>query len=406
MNLERQFVATLAFNPELIGTVTVISSDFSDYRAGQIFGTVKGLIQEKKTPDIIMVTELMNFNSTENWLPDVTDIFSYVDIPANLDLMQECIKQESRIRDLKSAGTQFLQDIDKPDAVSNLRSILDQIESGASMGIVSGKQAMAELLEDIDARHRGEKAQGITTGFADIDACTGGLVSGDSIVIAARTSVGKTAFMCNLAVNCGVSCGIISGEQTRLAITRRLAAIAGEVNIQRMKTGQLLDDEWGKLTKAAEVITDRFQIFDASRPSINQIEREARAMGYRHGIEVLFVDYLQLIHNSNYPNDRRLQIADISARLKAIARDLQIAVVTLAQLNRGAVDKTPRISDLKESGAIEEDADQIILLYQEKDRPNNEITFDVQKNREGVTGPTHVLWIPEKMTFRSLSNEY
>ena len=407
MNLERQFISTIAANPHLAGSVTVKPSDFSDLRNARIYETVSNLVLEEKTPELFLITELLEFEHGGEWLGDVSDVFSYQDIPINLDLVQDRIKAESRLRQLKRAGTQFLADVDKPDSVSNLMSTIDKIDSDSTTGIVTGREALERVVAHYDAVKSGEIKPGIPTGLFDLDELTGGLVPGESIVVAARTSVGKTAFMCNLAANCGVPCGIISGEQSSEAIFRRIAAKAGRLSMQKLKTGKLASSDEMRLRELArQEFIEKLLIVDQSRPSIDLIEQQARAMHYRHGIQALFVDYLQIIHNSKYPNDRRLQVADISARLKAVARDLNIPVVMLAQLNREAVERAPRISDLKESGAIEEDADQIILLHHEKDRPKDQITASIQKNREGQTGDAHFLWEKETMTFRNLFDEY
>lgn len=397
MSIERQLAATLAAQPETIGQIYLTAGDFADFRAGVIFDCIRGLVQKQKTPDAVMVGEMLG----DDYWQDVLDVFAYQDIPANVDLMQERIKGEARKRSLKRVASQFMSDLD----VNSLLSQVEKIEGDSTNIVRDSASIVGDFVSDVELLASGQKKPGIQTGFIDLDDLCGGLVPGDSIVVAARTSVGKTAFMCNLVMNCGVPSGVVSGEQTDKALMRRMVAKVGGISMHNLKTGKLNQGEWERLRKAQETIRQTpLHIVDKARPSILEVEQYARTMHWNHGIKILFVDYLQLISNSAYPNDRRLQVADISARLKKLARDLNIPVVTLAQLNRGAVDHTPRISDLKESGAIEEDADLIMLLYREDDRPDYEVTVDVQKNREGATGITHLLWKKNRMTFENLGS--
>lgn len=396
--IERQLVSTLATHPEVLPQLSLDAGDFQDFRAGVIYQKVYDMVREGRDIDPVLVAEMLG----DDWLEDVVDVLSHAGSPRNVDLVQERIKTETKNRELKKLALRFAEDLD----IGSLMADVTKLEDAGAV-IQSSAQVMSQLNADIDAKRRGEKSQALTTGFFDLDDLGGGLVPGDSIVVAARTSVGKTAFMCNLAVNCDVPAGIISGEQTNMAIMRRITAKVGGLSMQRLKTGKMTGDEYSRYCKASEKLSNSpIHIVDKSRPSISEIEQYARSMKWKSDIQVLFVDYLQLITNLLFPNDRRLQIADISARLKKLAKDLNIPVVTLAQLNRGAVEHTPRISDLKESGSIEEDADQVMLLYREEGRGEYEVTCDVQKNREGATGKTHLIWKPHLMTFEGQNDGY
>ena len=403
MSIEKQLVSTLANNPELISMVQVTPDEFLDSRVGRIFGVVTDLIRGGREPDMFLIAETMNFDSKENWLPEIVDCFDQPAIAKNLPSYERVLRETKRKRQLKIAARQFTADLEdeNPAAVHSVMEEIRRVESRDSSLIQSLDSFVPKVIQHIDDVENGNKKPGLSTGLRDLDALLGGLIPGDQVVIAARTNVGKTAMMVNLAVNINAPCLIISGEQGGEQITQRVIAKMGGISAYRLRMGRLRDDEHAKLVTAATKIKENQKIFivDKSRPSIDDIEQLARAAKWQHNIEAVFIDYLQLI---NHPTekDKRLQIVDISKRGKELAKELNIPVVMLAQLNRNAEGRTPRISDLKESGSIEEDADAIVLLYPaERD---GQLTMDLQKHRNGPKGLFEVNWNPEFMRAEDL----
>jgi len=404
MSIEKQIVSTLAAYPELISMIQITADEFTDARVGRIFTTVSDLIQDGREPDLILVAETMNFNSSENWLPEIGDCFDHPSIPKNLPSYERVVRETKRKRQLKTASRSFVNDLEgeNPSAVHNVMEELRRIEGKDSSLIKSLDSIIPLVVQHIDDVENGNKKPGLQTGLRDLDMLLGGLIPGDEIVVAARTSVGKTAMMVNFAVNINAPCLIISGEQGCEQIAQRVIAKMGGISAYRLRQGRIRADEHLKLAETAAKIKQNQKIFivDKSRPSIDDIEQLARAAKWQHNIEAVFIDYLQLI---NHPTekDKRLQIVDISKRGKQLARELDIPVIMLAQLNRNAEGRTPRISDLKESGSIEEDADAIILLYPHEDNPS-QLTMDLQKHRNGPTGCFQVSWNPEYMRAEDL----
>lgn len=404
MSIEKQLVSTLAANPELISMIQITAAEFTDPRTARIFTAVTKLIHDGRDPDMILVAETMNFDTTENWLPEIADCFDQPAIPKNLPSYESVLRETKRKRQLKSASRGFVNDLEgeNPSAVHNVMEEIRRIESKDSSLIKPLDSIVPLVVQHIDDVESGNKKPGLQAGLRDLDMLLGGLIAGDQVVIAARTSVGKTAMMVNFAVNIDAPCLIISGEQGSEQIAQRVIAKMGGISAYRLRQGRIRTDEHLKLAETAAQIKTNQKIFivDKSRPSIDDIEQLARAAKWKHNIQAVFIDYLQLI---NHPTekDKRLQIVDISKRGKQLARELDIPVIMLAQLNRNAEGRTPRISDLKESGSIEEDADAIILLYPHEDNPS-QLTMDLQKHRNGPTGCFQVSWNPEFMRAEDL----
>lgn len=403
MSIEQQMVCTLAYNPEMISAVTVKPDDFSNRRVGQIFGAVVDLIRDGKEPDLILVAETLNFkNDSDEWTAEVVDCFSQVAVPKNVNAYQRIIKTSRRERRLMGIARGFVQDLEtgNAEAVHNILDQVRSVDSEDSELIQSLNSFVPQVVQHIDDVENGLKKTGLSTGLRDLDKLLGGFLPGDQYVLAARTNVGKTAMMVNFAVNIDAPCLVISGEQGGEQITQRVMAKMGGISAYRLRMGRIRQDEYAKLANTAKQIAENQKIFivDKSRPSIDDIEQLARAAKWRHNIEAVFIDYLQLI---NHPTekDKRLQVVDISKRGKELAKELQIPVIMLAQLNRNADGRTPRIADLKESGSIEEDADAIMLLYPYEDNPHRKdlLTVDVQKHRNGPKGHFEVIWNPEFM---------
>jgi replicative DNA helicase len=413
MSIEQQFVCTLANHPELISSVTVSPDDFDNPRVGRIYDTVRGIIERGSTPDILMVADTLEFESESNWITDVSELFDQISVPSNLEAYESVIKRQKRERQYRGAADRFLADVKSgdPAAGSNVLHAVKQIESNAGTGIAHVSEYAQGIVQHISDVADGKVLPGIPSGLHTLDEAMGGFQNGDMTVLAARTSIGKTAFMCNLAVNAKCKAGVISGEQSGSQITQRIMARLGGISAQRLRTGHLRESEYPLLAEAVKKLSDTpVYVVDKPRPSIEDIETLGRTLKWRDSIEILFIDYLQLIKNHAYA-EKRLQIADISSRIKALAGELDIPIVVLAQLNRNADGKIPLISDLKESGSIEEDADEVILLYPDMDdggKPldNGQLTVDLQKHRHGAKIFFNVLWDSEYMRVRNLANEY
>ena len=408
MIFESQLVVTIIKHPELINSLTVTPSQFEDKKVSMIFSLVLVMASNKVIPDDILIAETLNGEHGDDWMPIIMAMYRNPIVPANLIAYENIILMKYKQRQVALVGANLIAD-QKSDSASytaiNALNLLDQSKSGNKS---TAEELVTKVMNRVDDCQNGKIEPLLQTGIRELDSLSGGLAAGDSIVVAARTSVGKTAFMCNLAYNVNCPCGVISGEQSGDQVMSRILSRVAHVSSHRLKTGELDSRDNDNLFKAAAKLSNENQIYviDKSRPSIEYIEAESRKLKAKHDIKILFIDYLQLITNNAYP-EKRLQVSDISQRVKALAQELEIPVVILAQLNRGAavVDRMPVLSDLKESGAIEEDADIVILLSKSLEKPH-EICVDVQKNRNGGTGHFPVGWDGQYMAITNMENRY
>lgn len=284
------------------------------------------------------------------------------------------------------------------------------------------QESLARTIQYMDDIYNGKVEPGIPTGIEKFDEIFGGLHNSDFIVIGARPSMGKTAFLCNLALNCKLPVGFISAEQGMDQITQRLMSIKARVNSHKFRNGKFNDDDWARITASnPELVKREFYYYDNPSPHIKEVIQKAVQWKERYGIGMLCVDYLQFLRGDG--SSKHEQVSDISRGLKTLARRLDIPVICVAQLNRGVEsrdNKRPVLSDLKDSGSIEQDADSVIFLYRpwvyDKQDSNgmeiidNRIEVDHKKSRHGRTGKVTTGWIPEYFTvlpnFEKNGNEY
>ncbi len=281
------------------------------------------------------------------------------------------------------------------------------------------KTALSDILMDawdrISGRlEKGGEISGMTTGFVELNKLLNGFHTTEMIILAARPSMGKTAFVCNIAeaaARTGSPVMIFSLEQSKLEVAERLLCIRSRVNGHRVRAGELDDVEQDRLMTASQELSE-MPIFvdDAPGRSMAQIGAICRRLKRRRGLGLIIVDYLQLVEPEDKQAPREQQIALISRRMKFLAKEIEAPVIALAQLNRGVElreDKRPRLADLRESGSIEQDADVVMFLhrpaaYDPEDRPG-EADVIVAKNRSGPTGSATLAWISESMRFADLA---
>jgi replicative DNA helicase len=290
------------------------------------------------------------------------------------------------------------------------------------MGITGQTSTLEEALrlayDRIDARHeRGEYSiSGLPTGFVDLDEKTAGLQNSELVIVAARPSVGKTAFAVNIVRHIAVEDNkpvfFVSLEQSRIELAERLLCCQSRVDSHKLRT-HLNSDDMQKLIDAGGLLRNaKLFIDDTPGQGMLRIAANARRLKLRHHIKAVFVDYLQLIEPDNRRDSRQEQVALISRRLKHLARELQIPVVALAQLNRSSEDRQgnkPRLADLRESGSIEQDADTVVLLHRpelyEPGQHEGTVELIIAKQRNGPTGEITLTYLKQFMRFENFAVE-
>lgn len=363
--------------------------DFHATRHIAIFKLIKKRHSEGKGYDVEIICDMARKNADMGF-----DVEYIIDLNVNsigsahrLSDYIEKMKEYTRRRALFNAGERIktiasdITQYDVIEAVAQSESVLSQLEDNKDSGTVHeafdlSVELLGDLVERIEARKNGnEKINGVKTGFTQLDKQIGVISNGDLVYIGARPSMGKTAFIQSvmLEVSFMQQLPILfqSAEMKAQKIMHRLISSLGEINLRHIRDADMKDDEWGKYNEASLRLQKcKFMIDDKSMPTVTDIRRNCRKLRAKYGkVGAVFIDYLTLLKGSIKSDRNDLVVGDISNRLKALAKEFDCPVICLAQLNRGVEsrsDKRPLLSDLRESGSIEQDADVILFLYRDE----------------------------------------
>ena len=301
-------------------------------------------------------------------------------------------------------------------------TVFDLAQRGGGGEFVPIRQVVINVMKNIDAASRARgRVTGLETGFMDLDYKTSGLQPSDLILIAARPSMGKTAFVLNLAQHMAfkkdVPVAIFSLEMSKEQLVNRMLSLESHVDAQKIRTGRLNDEEWMNLVEgSANIANSKLFIDDTPGITLSAMRSKCRKLKMEHDIQIVIIDYLQLMSgNSGNNASRQQEISDISRGLKALARELNVPVIALSQLSRAVEqrpDHRPMLSDLRESGAIEQDADVVMFLYREgyynrdlSEAEQRVAEVIIAKQRNGPIGTVNLLWIPELTKFTDMDRE-
>lgn len=338
---------------------------------------------------------------------------------ARADYHANIVREKAQLRNLISACSRIISRSFEPGVeTSELveeseQSIFNVRDQARSRTYASSAELSRRVFEDLNAKAKDRATlTGINTGYRNLNKMTGGLQRSDLIIVAARPSMGKTAFALNLAMNAaegnemhpGVPVAVFSLEMSMEQLMQRMLCARGRVNLGKLRGNALGDDDWEGLITAADVMSrSEVYIDDTPALSIGELRARARRLARDKKIQMIMVDYLQLMRASRRVDSRELEISEISRGLKALAKELNIPVIALSQLNRKLEerkDKRPILSDLRESGAIEQDADLIMFIYRDSvyqtldEKPQSEITeIIIGKHRNGQVGTAHLMYV-------------
>ena len=382
---------------------------------------------EKNEPsDLITITnQLKNKNKLEE-VGGITYLTSLVDnVPtaANITYYAKIVKEKSILRKLINAATQIVThgyegSKSIGESLDQAEKLIFQIsEERVKPSFVSIKEVVKSSFETIEKLYeRKELITGVPSGFEQFDKITAGFQPADLIIIAGRPSMGKTAFSLNIAqyaaIKANTSVAIFSLEMSKEQLALRMLCSQAKVDSSKLRSGFLGEKDWPKLTRAAGILTEA-SIFIDDTPGISVLEMRAkgRRLQAEHGVGLIIVDYLQLMQGRAGANSREQEISEISRSLKGLARELNVPMIALSQLNRaleGRVDKKPILADLRESGAIEQDADVIAFVFRDElydrsdDNPNKGIAeIIVGKQRNGPTGSVKLTFLDKYTSFEN-----
>ena len=376
--------------------------------------TLQNRLKEKDVPPEVSSLEFVRDIITT--VPTSANVKSYAKIVRDKAVLRRLIKINEDIANTCYAGKEPLENI----LASTEKTIFDLLQNRNSGDFVPIRQVAMNVLEKIEEASKNQgTVTGIPTGFIDLDYKTSGLQPSDFVLIAARPSMGKTAFVLNLvdhiAVKKGLPAMVFSLEMSKEQLVNRMLAMESNVDSQKLRTGTLSDSDWDAVVEGIGVIgNSKLIIDDTPGISIMELRSRCRKMKLEHGLSIVIIDYLQLMSGSGKGGENRQQeISEISRSLKALARELSAPVIALSQLSRACEtrpDHRPMLSDLRESGAIEQDADVVMFLYRDDyynkdtDMPNIAEVI-IAKQRNGPIGTVNLVWRPEYTKFANMARQ-
>ncbi|MGM0901527.1 MAG: replicative DNA helicase [Bacillota bacterium] len=413
-----------------VASEVLIPDDF--YRAAhqKIFEVMLNLNDKGKAVDLVTVTEEL---AAAKLLEDtggvsyLSELAASVPTAANIEYYAKIVEEKSLLRRLIRTATTIASDgYSREDEVESLlseaeKSILEVAQRKNAGAFHNIKDVLVRTYDNIETiANRVGDVTGIPTGFAELDRMTAGFQRNDLIIVGARPSVGKTAFALNIAQNVATKAqenvAIFSLEMGAEQLVMRMLCAEGNINAQNLRTGSLTDDDWGKLTMAMGSLSNSgIFIDDTPGVKIGELRSKCRRLKQEHGLGMILIDYLQLILGDGRSGENRQQeVSEISRSLKALARELEVPVIALSQLSRGVEqrqDKRPMMSDIRESGSIEQDADIVAFLYRDdyydKESENKDIIeIIIAKQRNGPVGTVQLAFVKEYNKFVNLETRY
>lgn len=422
---ERSVIGAMLMDKDAIITAMemIRGDDFYDRRYGVMFETMVELYSEGKPVDLVTfqdrlrekdvppeISSLEMIGELVAGVPTSANARQYAGIVREKAVLRRLIKVNEEIANACYSGKEPLEAI----LEDTEKKIFDLLKDKGAGDFTPIREIALNTLEKIEKASQNKSAiTGIPTGFTDLDYKLSGLQPSDLILVAARPSMGKTAFVLNIAQYVALrkhyTTAIFSLEMSKEQLMNRLFSMESRVDSQALRTGNLSDSDWDKLVESVGIIgNSRMIIDDTPGITVSEMRSKCRKFKLEYGLDLVIIDYLQLMSGGRRNSDNRQQeISDISRSLKALAREIGAPVIALSQLSRAVesrTDKRPMLSDLRESGAIEQDADVVMFIYRDdyynKDTENPNIAeIIIAKQRNGPTGTVELVWLPDYTKF-------
>ena len=423
---EQSVVGAMLMDRDAITTASEIICGDDSYQTayGVIFDSVVELFNEGKPVDLITLQNRLKEKDVPEEISSlefVRDLLAAVPTSANVKYYAEIVAEKSTLRKMIKMNEEIANACylakEPVEAIMERteKKVFELVQNRNNGDFVPIKQVVLNALEKIEKSSKSKgTVTGIPTGFIDLDYKTSGLQPSDLILVAARPSMGKTAFVLNIAQHVAFrqnkTVAIFSLEMSKEQLVNRLFSLESYVDAQLLRTGNLKDSDWEKLIEGAGIIgRSNLIIDDTPGISISEMRSKCRKYKLEHNLELIIIDYLQLMSGSvgGRSESRQQEISDISRSLKALARELHVPVISLSQLSRAVEprpDHRPMLSDLRESGAIEQDADVVMFIYRDdyynKDTEHvNEAEIIIAKQRNGPIGTVTLTWLPQYTKF-------
>lgn len=411
---------------------TVTASDFYDPRHQRIFEAILQLYERHRPIDVLTLADQLKANATLDLVGGpayLTELTNFVPTAAHVEQYAEMVAQKALRRRLIQVSQEIVTL--GYDETKDLRELVEEAETSlfqvsqrhVKQSLVSLEAILAESFDRLDDLHRDKnKIRGVPTGFRDMDNILAGLQRSDLIVLAARPSMGKTAFSLNLAHNVATIARepvlIFSLEMSKEQLVDRLLSMESGVDAWALRTGNLTDSDFEKISHAMGTLSEApIYIDDTPSITVSDLRTKARREAHKHKLGLIIVDYLQLMSGGSRfggSENRVQEISEISRGLKQVARELDVPLIALSQLSRSVENRHPQIpqlADLRESGSIEQDADVVAFIYREEyynpeTERKNITSILIKKHRNGPTGDVELFFDKEKQRFRSLDTTH
>ena len=421
---EQSVLGAMLLDKEAISTATEYISGDDFYREAhkEIFEAIVDIYNRGEPVDLITLTEKLKTRNTLEAVGGITFLTNLMDaVPTthNVKYYAKIVEDKSLLRKLIKSSNEIIQK--SYQAEEDIGEIIDDAEKGifnislkrSTQGFVHLKNILNANFDRIEQLYLNKgKITGVPTGFHDLDNKLSGLQKSDLILIAARPSMGKSSFMMNIvqhaAVREKITTAIFSLEMSKEQLTQRLLCSEALIDAHRLRIGDINEDEWVKLARAMGPLSEApIYIDDTPSISITEMRAKCRRLKLEHDLGLIVIDYLQLMQGKGNAESRQQEISEISRSLKALAREINVPVVALSQLSRAPemrADHKPVLSDLRESGAIEQDADVVMFLYRDEyyhpDTEKKNIgEVNIAKQRNGPTGTIELIWLGQFTKF-------
>jgi replicative DNA helicase len=421
---EQSVLGAMLLDKEAISTATELISGADFYREAhkEIFEAIVDIYDKGEPVDLITLTEQLRTRNTLDAVGGITYLTNLMDaVPAtgNVKYYAKIIEDKSLLRRLIKSSNEIISK--SYEASEEIGEIIDNAEKGifnislnrSTQGFTHVKSILNANIDKIEELFLNKgKITGVPTGFNDLDGKLSGLQNSELILIAARPSMGKSSFMMNIVQHASVrekaTTAIFSLEMSKEQLTQRLLCAEALIDAHRLRIGDINEDEWVKLARAMGPLTEApIYIDDTPAISITEMRAKCRRLKLEHNLGLIVIDYLQLMQGKSSSESRQQEISEISRSLKALAREINVPVVALSQLSRAPemrADHRPILSDLRESGAIEQDADVVMFLYRDEyyhpdSEKKNIGEVIIAKQRNGPTGTIELVWLGQFTKF-------
>ncbi len=419
IDAEQSLLGSLLIDKDAIVKVAETLQPAHFYRSdqhGQIFASMKGLFERREPIDLVTLTEELKKNGAFDRVGGASYLSSLVNMvptSAHVENYARIIKEHAIRRSIIVQSTKLIENAF--DESIPLEQLLESAEAGifsisqenTKRDFIAIKDALAESFDRLDELQKSSgKLRGVPTGFKDLDNKLAGMQDSNLLILASRPGQGKTSMALNIAqfvaVVCKLPVGMFSLEMSQEELVDRILVGQADIDAWKLKTGRLDEKDFDRLSSAmGELYEAPLFIDDTPGASLAEIRTKARRLQIEHGLKFLIIDYLQLIRGRNLEN-RVQEVSEISQGLKNLARELKIPVLAISQLSR-AVEargtRKPQLADLREPGAIEQDADVVMFIYREDLEKPEQVTLDIQKHRNGPTGDIPLVFRPDRVRF-------